>query len=235
MSIRREEQDVQCAAFVVMFCAPRQSSPALLCMRAKVKCVAAAVAQSYNPLDLCNGVWREMSAEATKEDVLLVARKFSVVRRVIRKNGKDSTREIIVHPGAVVILPILDERWIVMIRNFRVAAQEELWELPAGTLEQGESAIQTARRELEEETGYRAGHFVPMGTFHTSPGVMTELMHTFIATELSLGAQHLDEEEQIAVEVIELEHARRMLVNLELRDAKTIAALGIYFLQNTQP
>src|SRR3990172_8332587 len=96
------------------------------------------------------------------QELLLSTSRFNVERRVfVGGDGRSITREVVVHPGAVVILPILDARRVVMIRNFRYTVEEELWELPAGTTEPNEASIETARRELEEETGYRAETLTP--------------------------------------------------------------------------
>ncbi len=161
--------------------------------------------------------------------LLLSTSRFNVERRMFAgADGRSITREVVVHPGAVVILPIVDSRRIVMIRNFRHTIEQELWELPAGTAEPGEAAIETARRELEEETGYRAGTMTPFTEFFTSPGVLTERMFAFVATDLTSVGQRLEHGEQIVAEIVELDRARRWLVNGELRDGKTIAVLGTY-------
>ena len=110
-----------------------------------------------------------------------------------------------VHPGAVVVLPLLDDGRIVMIHNFRHTMEEELLELPAGTLAPGEPPIDAARRELSEETGYAAGSVEPFITFYTLPGICTERMHAFIATDLRAGEQRLEPGEQIRVEIVDLE------------------------------
>ena len=163
-------------------------------------------------------------------ELLLSTSRFSVERRVfVGADGRSVTREVVVHPGAVVILPILDARRIVMIRNFRHTVEQELWELPAGTAEPNEAPIETARRELEEETGYRAETMTPLTEFFTSPGVLTERMFAFVATELQPVGQRLEVGERIVAEIVELDRARTWLTNGELRDGKTIAVLGTYF------
>ena len=165
---------------------------------------------------------------------LLSTRLFSVERReYTRSGGKPVSRDVVVHPGSVVMLPILGDGRLVMIRNYRYAIEQELWELPAGTREPNESPIETARRELEEETGYRAGRVSPLAEYYTSPGILTERMHAFLATELTLVGQGLEDSEQISVELIEPAEARRKLIAGEFPDGKTVAALGMYFLQQS--
>jgi len=162
---------------------------------------------------------------------LLSAAKFYVERRtLIEPGGRTIQRDVVVHPGAVVILPLLDGDRIVMIRNHRYSVDEELWELPAGTAEPDEPPIETARRELEEETGYRAERMTPLAEFYASPGVMTELMRAYVAEGLSEGETRLEPDERIKVEVVTLARAREMLAQRELRDGKTIAVLGMYLL-----
>lgn len=159
---------------------------------------------------------------------------FRVEQRVFSRPGEEPvTRDVVVHPGAVVILAILERQSLVMIRNYRYAVERELWELPAGTLEQNEEPIDTARRELEEETGYRAGRMDLLTKFYTSPGVLTERMHAFVARELTHVGQKLREAERIVVEVLPVETVRRMLLCGDLQDGKTIAVLGRYFLGST--
>ena len=161
---------------------------------------------------------------------LLTTRLFTVERMEFpRPGGEPVVRDVVVHPGAVVILPILPDRRIVMIRNHRHTVDRELWELPAGTREPEEEPIDTARRELEEETGYRAGHISPMIQFYTSPGICTELMHAFVATDLTPVGQRLEVDERIVAEPISATEVRRRLIDGEFVDGKTIAVLGTYF------
>ena len=155
---------------------------------------------------------------------------FSVEHREFPRPGAPPLgRDVVVHPGAVVMVPILEDGRIVMIRNYRHSVEEELLELPAGTRSPGESPIETARRELEEETGYRAESMHPLTEFYTSPGICTERMHAFVATHLTHVGQRLEEGEQIRPEIVEDAAARRMIADGALRDGKTIAALGTYF------
>ena len=164
-------------------------------------------------------------------ECLLATPLFTVEHRVYPRPGEEPiSRDVVVHPGAVVILPILDDHRVIMIRNYRHAVERELWELPAGTMEPNEEPIDTARRELEEETGYRAGRLRPLMEFYTSPGILTERMYAFVATDLTPVGQKLQGGEQIVAEAVDLDDARRRLVDGEFRDGKTIAVLGRYFL-----
>ena len=162
---------------------------------------------------------------------LLATRLFTVEHRVFPRDGREPiTRDVVVHPGAVVLLPILDDGRIVMIRNYRYAVETELWELPAGTIEPGEEPIETARRELEEEAGYRAGRVRPMMEFFTSPGILTERMYAFLATDLKPVGQKLEAGERIVSHAVEVSVVRDRLMGGDIVDGKTIAVLGRYFL-----
>ncbi len=137
-------------------------------------------------------------------------------------------KDVVVHPGAVVILPLLNERTIVMIRNDRSAVGQLLWELPAGTLDSGEPPEQTAGRELIEEAGYRASGMNLLTTFFSSPGICTEQMWAYLATDLEAVGQQLEASEKITVEVMPLEQSIAMIRDGEIRDGKTIATLLYY-------
>lgn len=139
--------------------------------------------------------------------------------------GKVWTRETLVHPGAVVILPFLDPRRIILLRQFRFAASGFLWEIPAGTRESGEREIACARRELEEETGYRARRWRLLTRFLPAPGISTELMTLYRAESLVPGRKDLDHDEWIEHRVVTLAQACRMVRDGRIRDGKTIAAV----------
>jgi ADP-ribose pyrophosphatase len=166
---------------------------------------------------------------------LLDTPRFNVERREYDSGGESPiVRDIVVHPGAVVILPILDPGRIVMIRNYRHAVDATLWELPAGTREPDEPVVETAGRELIEETGYHAGHLEPLIAFYTSPGILSERMHAFVATDLAPGDQALEHGEQIDVEVVGMNRVRTLMTDGSIQDGKTLAVLGLYFLGSHQ-
>ncbi|MBA2728293.1 MAG: NUDIX hydrolase [Parachlamydiaceae bacterium] len=156
-------------------------------------------------------------------------RRFDVRTLEMTSNdGQAISREIVIHPGAVVILPLLDHETVVMIRNERLATGEILWELPAGTLEPEEPPAHTAVRELIEETGYRAEEIEPMTNYYTSPGICNEAMYAYIAKGLTFVGQNLDESEKITIEAIKWPLLLEMVKNGQIRDGKTIATLLYY-------
>lgn len=159
----------------------------------------------------------------------LIARgKLVNVRRVVVRlpSGTRSSRLILEHSGSVAVVPLLDDGRMVLIRQFRLAAGGTIWEIPAGHIERGEAPEHCARRELEEETGYRAGKIEPLFEAYLSPGSSTELMRFFLATGLELGPRRPEADEIIAVRPMETLEVDRMLSANEIRDAKTIAALA---------
>ncbi len=158
--------------------------------------------------------------------LLFQARKFRVVlKSVISPRGIQHQREVIEHPGAVVILPFLDQNHVCLIRNFRVAVEQTLLELPAGTLEPDEDPTVTAHRELLEETGYRAGHMQRLASFWMSPGILSERMHLFLATDLQAGPARPEADEEIELCPLAWPAALAQVARGEIQDAKTIAGL----------
>lgn len=166
---------------------------------------------------------------ASEEKVLFEARRFTVVEKtVVRPDGQPAQCKYVRHGGSVAILPILNDGSVCLIRNRRVTADEVLIEVPAGTREPSEPPIETARRELIEETGYRAERFDELVTFFPSPGVLTERMWTFVARDLTPGDPAREANEEIENLVVPFDEALAMIDRGEIRDAKTIVALLLW-------
>jgi len=141
------------------------------------------------------------------------------------RNGTTVLREVVEHPGAAVILPLLGSEKLVLVRQYREAVGEVLLELPAGTLRPGERAVDCALRELEEETGYRAGQIRRAFSCYLAPGYSNELVHVFIARGLSIGKASPERDESLSRISASLGQALRMMRRNKIRDAKTIAAI----------
>ena len=142
-----------------------------------------------------------------------------------QSNGRILLREIVEHaPGAAVVAVDTDD-WVLLVRQHRPAVDANLLELPAGLVDPGEQPIESARRELAEETGFTADHLAPLVRCYTSPGFSTELIHIFVATGLHEGTATHDEEEEIELVRMPLEDAIQQVLEGEISDAKTIAGL----------
>ncbi len=164
-----------------------------------------------------------------QRQTLLTSVKFHVDRIALTdREGRPVERDVVVHPGAVVILPILDDGRIVLIRNQRFAVGKQLIELPAGTLEPNEDITACAARELIEETGYEAADIQPFINYYATPGICNERMHTFIATGLKLVGQQLEPTEDIQVEPTALADVLAAIEHGKIEDAKTIATILYY-------
>lgn len=159
------------------------------------------------------------------DEVLLRSRKFSVARRFVTRGEATHPYDVILHPGAVVILPLLSDGRIVLIHNRRPAVGRELLELPAGTLDPGEAPAVCAARELAEETGYRAGRLTPLLEFYTTPGMTDERMHAFVATELVPGDAAPEETEEIRVVPSSRAEVLAGIADGRIVDAKTVATV----------
>ena len=147
------------------------------------------------------------------------------VDEVALPDGARTTREIVAHPGAVAVVPILDDGRVVMIRQHRHAAGKVLWELPAGTLRPEESPEQCAHRELMEETGYEAGSLQLLFSTYLSPGYSTELIHLFLGRLLRPVPQRTESDERIEVIVLAMEEALGMVERGEVQNAAAICGL----------
>ena len=147
------------------------------------------------------------------------------VDEVERDDGHRSTREIVEHPGAVAILA-WDGARLAMVRQWRHATGAALLEVPAGTLEPDEAPATTARRELAEEVGLAAAAWVEGPRFYTAPGFCTELMHLYLATDLSEATADADEDEQLEPSWMTLADALAAIDDGRIEDAKSMAAIG---------
>jgi ADP-ribose pyrophosphatase len=143
-------------------------------------------------------------------------------------DGTVHVKEVVRHPGAVTILPLLEDGRVCFVENYRVAAAQRLLELPAGTLEPGEDPAETARRELAEETGYRAGRIEHLTTFYMSPGVLDEKMYLYAATLLEPGPMSLDAGEDLRPRLFTWEEALELGRQQRIQDAKTLVGLLYY-------
>lgn len=169
----------------------------------------------------------ESYVEGSNEEVFS-GRLLKVQRdHVTLPNGNDTTREYIRHPGAVAIVPVLDDGRVVLVKQCRYPLGTLLWEIPAGKLDHGEAedADECAKRELSEETGYDAAHWQRLISIATTPGFSDEIIHLYKAWGLQEYAQHTDEDEFIGVQVFSPEQLKKMIAEGELYDAKTLCAL----------
>jgi ADP-ribose pyrophosphatase len=143
-------------------------------------------------------------------------------------DGREVRRDMIFHPGAVVILPVVDAEDICLLRNYRFVIGETLWELPAGTLEPGEELQHAARRELLEETGYTAARWRSLGYLYASPGVLDEKLHLFVAEDLTSGPARPEADEQLEPQVVPWSQALAMALDGTIKDAKTITSILLW-------
>jgi len=137
-------------------------------------------------------------------------------------------RNIVRHPGAIVVLAVDDSKgspWVLLERQYRYAAESYLWEAPAGRIEPGENKLAAAKRELMEETGFTATHWKKALWFYPSPGFLDETMHVFLARGLKAGTAQPDEDERIAVRFFPLQQAVRMAMSGKIIDGKSIASI----------
>ena len=145
--------------------------------------------------------------------------------RIIEPGGVAVTREVVEHPGSVVVIPRLPNGHVILIRQFRYPARKPLWELVAGSMEPGESAVRAARRELREETGYRAGSLKRLLSFYSSPGFLTEQMHLVEARDLTLSTAEPEDDERIEVAEFSKSQIDRLLRDKKIIDGKTLVGL----------
>ena len=145
-------------------------------------------------------------------------------------DGFEIHRNIVRHPGSAVMLALDDEKRILLVKQFRLPAEQELWELPAGRLDPGETSLEAARRELREETGYTARTWKKLVTFWPSPGYVGEKMDIFLAKDLTEGKQEPMEDERIKIQWFDWLEVGAMIRRGEILDGKTL--IGYYTLRD---
>jgi ADP-ribose pyrophosphatase len=170
------------------------------------------------------------TAKVLSSKVIYKGAIFGIRRdEVIEPSGVRTTREVITHPGSVVVLPVLADKRIVMIRQYRHAAKQYLWELVAGRIDEGEAPRKAAARELMEETGYRAKRFKVFLDVFPTPGFLEERMYILLAEGLSEGQAQPEDDEKIVAKAFTRKDLEQMLLQGKLRDAKSVAGLLYYF------
>ena len=168
-------------------------------------------------------------ARIVSSKVLFQGRVFTLKRdRVAEPSGIVTTRDMIAHGGSVVVLPVLSDGRIVLIRQYRHAAGQYLWELVAGHKEPNESAVTGVHRELLEETGYTARRVRKLLEFYPSPGLLGERMDIFLAEGLTKGKAQPEEDEKITQKIVTLREAEKWIRSGKIRDGKSIAGILYY-------
>jgi ADP-ribose pyrophosphatase len=154
------------------------------------------------------------------------------VRLVIDKlkmpNGKEANWELITHPGAAAVIPVDSDGNIIMVRQYRNAADDYVLEIPAGGVEENEDPSICAKRELEEETGYKSDNIEFLLKFYSSIGITDEMISVYVATDLEESVQNLDEDEYVTIEKYSLDELTSMIYSGEITDGKTISGLLAY-------
>jgi ADP-ribose pyrophosphatase len=165
--------------------------------------------------------------EVISNDLIYKGKVFEVIKSKISEDENEYEREIIIHNGSAVIVPVSNENEIILVRQYRHAAKKFLLEIPAGSVEIGETPEICAFREIEEEIGMKAGKMEKLTEFYVSPGFLTERMYVYLATDLTETKQNLDEDEIISIVKLSFEDAFEKIRNNEIEDAKT--TIGLIF------
>ena len=170
-----------------------------------------------------------MNYKIDKSEIIYRGKVFDIqVDEITYNSGNKGIREIALHAGGAVVLPLKDDGKIVMIKQFRYPFDKFMLEFPAGKLDKGEDPLNCAYRELEEETGYRSDNFTKLGAICTTPGFCSEILHLYLARDLVAG-KHNREEGEAGMEVLELplDEVESKIKTGEISDAKTICAIHL--------
>ena len=201
---------------------------------AKVKAAKSAEAEPQLPPNKPENGEAQESEQLLSSEVVFEGPLFRVLHdKLIEPGGKPSERDVIRHNGSVVILAVdrsksKKDPWVVMERQYRHAAGQYLWELPAGKLDPGEDPLAGAQRELEEETGYRAKKWKPLVEYYGSPGFLGESMKVFLAEGLLAGDAHPEEDEDIDFRLVRLSEIVEMIEKGGIKDGKTLCSVLLY-------
>lgn len=154
---------------------------------------------------------------------------FQVRSQSVEISGRPTkVWDLVVHPGAVAIIPVDDKGNLLLVEQWRRAVGKIILEIPAGLLEEGERPIDCAQRELQEETGYKAKTLTPFGGLYSAPGSSNEYVHLFLAKELIRSPLQADDTDSIDLRVLSLEEAKKMIEDGTICDSKTIAGILKY-------
>jgi ADP-ribose pyrophosphatase len=161
---------------------------------------------------------------------------FTVVEEVAHdSSGFEIKRSIVRHPGSAVMMPVDDKGRILLVKQFRLTAKKDIWELPAGRLDPGESTLAAAKRELREETGYQARKWTKLATFFASPGYVDERMTVYLAEELTEGEQQPMDDERIEIRWFSRKELGEIIYSGQIIDAKTIVGYYSYLEHRKRP
>lgn len=177
-----------------------------------------------------------LQIESYRKDMKIISsrevvknRLFTIVDEVAHDpDGFEIHRSIVKHPGSAVMMAMDGQNRILLVKQFRLPAEQYLWELPAGRLDPGETPLEAAKRELREETGYQARQWAELAEFWASPGYVREKMNVFLATDLTEGAQEPMEDERIEIRWFDKDEVGRMIRSGEISDAKTMIGYLMY-------
>jgi ADP-ribose pyrophosphatase len=179
-----------------------------------------------------SGTQKPSVAKVLSSRTVYKGKVFSVTSdEVVEPGGVEARRDVVRHQGSVVVLVVdttASEARVLLIRQFRYAAGETLWEIPAGRIDEGEQPLQGAKRELTEETGFTARKWTRALTYYPSPGFLGEIMHLFVAEDLTKGKATPEEDERITKRFFPLSQVVEMINARKIRDGKTIAAVLWY-------
>jgi ADP-ribose pyrophosphatase len=171
-----------------------------------------------------------MNYKINSSEVLFKGKVFDIKLDLLTyDSGNDGRREIVIHNGGSVVVPVKNDGKIILVKQFRYPLQESLFELPAGKLDNGEDPLICATRELKEETGFSTDNITKLGSIYTTPGFCTEELFIFLAKDLQEG-EHSREEGEIGMEVFEftIDEIDQMIMNGEIKDAKTICGINYF-------